>query len=940
MLSLSARAIALSALFILPMLPSAPAQGVGDACETPCRVIALYVQPGGGALSAFAGDAMRTDAATVSGGNFYASSRPISAPIDLPKNASFVVHIHSPTETPWGVAGSVRVMAVDGAGTAYKLAERTFLAPPVETAVVPRTITAPIDAAGRGVQKTAADSYGGLQTDNMGSMLAARSHDAACSNDAACATTGGAPRLGTYRPCAPSAPDALIPRLTWTAVQAADQAARDQIGEGVCGRSIWPAVNDSGASVDEAAPGGIELPPFPGYPETGNDSASPPAWRNFTLNATPPAWMRQNHATFTIPDGLRLRLDVDLRAVAGSSGVTPLVIEYGRADTPTRLELRTSTPGAFGMFAYDAEPIGAGRHTGTFANLTDADDFTFVPPAGARTVLQASGSPNLIFTLWDVDGNVRAGTGSLSTNASSPRWFLRIAPTATPIPPQEYTFTLSHPAPSDDLRIEDGTHEGGLGDGDPSDAYTFFAWKGQHVELRLEHADDVEYALRVGYGFWDTTEDNDSFSGRPLVTSDATVVVERVYGSGPYTLTLDRNDAENHTVLPNVSTVATLSSVQAMKGHGTGVDVLAGETLYHVRPGQNASVLLTNVSSGTHAVGRNSDGRFLVHDDPTRSIALRDQHGTLPLLTSARSATFGPDALYAIRNSDVIRLREDRNETHIYLFGAREGILALPDGRIVATAADGAHILDFENGIATRAPAFDGIRAVDLEGNGYFLRQGSLIMRRDLSTLETTLAAQTTGTIRDLAFSDDALYASMYDGMIVRAAIPGGFAGFEPEFDPLPPADLVVVNASDEIVGYRVVNGTTPTEEHRLRITIENQGDSDAETFAIDASVDGIKPVWSNRTFVPRLAAGEREVVEITWSVRLQTALPGDKTAMVDLDPWDEITESNETNNRLAFTTHVLAGGNYDACMTALKSISPPWPLPYSAEVLCGTARV
>lgn len=893
MLSQSAWAIVLVALLVAPVLPLASASS--HACDVDaCRLLVLYAHSTDAldALSTLPGDRAPGDPATVSTGSiFRASTAALPAPIALAADDAFRAVFVSASAPP-GYEGVVRVRAVDLTGGVILLAEGTLragLPPPAKTA----------SESTRSAWDGAMERVGGpLAEGVLGACPAA-----------ACGPF--APSFGVFQPCGESAPSGNLPAfLVHTVVQTADRAVEDAAGERACGRAPGDAMTPTAAALDDAlSPLRPTPPPYPGPQEEA-------ATWDLTLDAKPPAWMSREGGAFVLPSGMRLEMSLE------SMGDSSATFSFGHARAPTRLEVRTPTPGAFGMLVHGARAIAPGDHVARFqAQPYDVADFTLEVPPGRLVEIAALGDP-LRFTLLSPDGEGNS-TASLARGAGEEgRWTLRVA-RGGPDTGASHAFSVRLADPSRPvekaLRIEEGTVEGSLGPADDRDAFVFYAWQAQRFSVRIESPPDASYqvlAMPVRESRADETDPN-LVHARAIGTGLVQLDVVRAYGEGPYRLTLDLDEPGNLSVVPKFGLVWNLSGRDAgdIQGYAGGVDIVVDGVLYHRQP-HAGTALVAHVDGD---IARNAAGEFLYESTATGGWALAHRgHGvTTPFFSEPLDLAFGGDgALYARRwggnGSEIVRIRDDRTVEHVADTNAAVGsMLSAPDGRVLLAGHGEAYRLDTANGSFERVPELRGVHAFDAEGRGYRLIDRTLVVRVDAAGGDDIVVARSDLPLVALVASGTRLWGltSSSSGLSLVSVDVGVpmFEGFHGAFQPAAASDLRIASVEEEHMGLSLQNDTIPGEDIRHRVTVRNDGAGRARPTEMYVFV-GCQGCWQVEhapwriVSVPALEAGERAVIIIDW----HATVPGDRRYTYHVDFWREEAETKEQNNGVSWKGHVL----------------------------------
>ena len=131
-------------------------------------------------------------------------------------------------------------------------------------------------------------------------------------------------------------------------------------------------------------------------------------------------------------------------------------------------------------------------------------------------------------------------------------------------------------------------------------------------------------------------------------------------------------------------------------------------------------------------------------------------------------------------------------------------------------------------------------------------------------------------------------------------------------------------------------------DQVKSNVTIENLGDADVSgnftvAFFLNDTATPLKPVESNVTF-GYMAAGESFAVEITWSSSgLASGI--NYTILVIIDFYNEVAESDESNNQLAQNLSLLPRLYPDFALSPDElRLSPPVPM--AGDIVTVTATV
>lgn len=957
----------LTSTLLLTLVPPIEAAPPPATCPEACEWLPLYVraEPDGFAgfsrgMSSLSGDAASP---TLTTGLLSAITRGTNGLV-LAREQAFRVNVSSPDSYRF-VNGTVSVYAVDAVGASTLLAEKRF--------VPPRGLSA---GASDGVNLGSAFSAVGRQVDNLSSnvtglgeglggpaSLAARTaYERTCGrnyHNPDCRLLTGRPvTSGQFALCEPSG--SALPRQ---AVATIDGTAAAIAGRKVVCHNYWHNdVNSTASDVDPLfANVSVPLPPgsWP-HDAVGNATnatlGSPPhEWRNATLDAIVPPWMPQYGDVFVLPSGFRLALKIDLRGVVqhpdGGHTTVPLRIEYGTQSGLTALHIRHDTPHAFASFAYGAERILPGTHTGHFSDPSDIDDYAFFAPAGARIDLSAHGASAALF---DPDG---VGRGTPTTTGEAGWWTIRVrgGPTAF-LPGSEYSFTLAVQLPNgeqdDGIALEQGWAYGSLGAGDDADAIRIFAWQAQRFSVTLHYPSDASYRLDdAQLRMWAVTRSSgdhyQTLSARASETGWMTLKVQRSYGAGPYQIGFFPDAGGSLTHVPELGGVVQLapSDPSGLLGHAGGVFFVTRDpssynsSLYYYSPW--SGVALARNQSGP-AYGITSAGGLLREDRATTGALAVEVDGEARQLVYGEGR-FGPDGLYGIDgHGRAYRMKADRT---VQDFGAAPGfpstVLAHPDGSVYAQRLNASYRFDVATSSLVPAPHMVGVEAVDHYGGLYRIVNSTLVERYDSGNGGSHVVARSSARIVDIALAGPFLYAqtSNATGPVIAIAHIGypGFEGFRPDFAPAPAPDLVVADVRD-VGAHTDLTGLSQTR--LIQVTIENRGGSAARGFDVWLWVrSNPLTIASDNASIASLGPGESRTLTLEWDTR--HAL-GDRQAVAMVDLWRRVTESNESNNYATAWTYAWIGGDSEICRAALRDVPvppqlPPGLPPYGdARTLCG----
>lgn len=973
-MSRSSRAVAalVAALFLLPLAPVAAASG--ECGGAPCGDLTLFPHPDG-SLTSLVGDDVVAIPPT---SPFVSKTAPLASTMSLAKQSTFRLHITSEHPESSPIMGHVTVFAEDLQGARHMLARRDFT--PTNASAPTGSLRPALESVDGPINGTLANFDGG-----HASMVLDLAHARFCSPPNAfggipCSSTSGDPGSGQLRPCAPAQPFGLVPQAVWLAGQTADAALQEQTGERICGRSAWNTTAPYAEQADD------DLDVIPAYPGTaslaGNDSSLPASgsWSTIELNATPPAWLAQDATSFALPSGLALGFEIAIRSYTPTpSGTFPgpyVIIQYGHAGAPTRLETRTAAPLPFGALAGATQTIGDGAHAGFLATPFEIDDYGFEAPAGKRIEIrtQAVGiAAN--YTLLSPHGEARSGT-RIDAPGQDGRWTLRVArgyPTsgATLLSP-EYEFNLrllDTPAsePDDGRTITEGGYQGTLGGGDDGDSYAFDVWKRQRFTLTLTHPPSADFDIDLGStGVWEVQRtdlpDGERLSARAKSTGPIDLRVTRAWGEGAYAITLDLDEDGD---LSNVPLLATRYLADPSNGttilSDLGAD--AARVIFSIREGESEAIValdadgaLTQLRSGrgsTAPPALTADGALLYRDSSSGRTAVSIDDGATvdPLIREPGVFGFGAHALYATAggsgsSSEIIALNEHRASSSLPLPAGADWreLLAAPDGAIyllamgTGRAAGEAYRADFAAGNVTRTPAYDGAAAFDDAGHGYRIVNSTLVERFDPTTGAARVVARSEYRIEDVAAVGLHLYAILSGGalgerIVAVAPLPvnvEGFGGFRPAFDPPAAPDLLVTGVEDIPLGPQVTPSLTVVDAHEIRLTVTNQGGSAAGPILVSLSDVGPLGGTVQDVTVGPLTAGASAVATFHWTFDRSI---GDQTLIYKVDVGSrDVVESNETNNLGEFLSAAHVGGNRALCLQALTAASVP---PIIAGAIC-----
>lgn len=964
-----ASAVLVALVLVLPLAPRAEASEEAT-CAGACSWLPLYVTtadeldpgaPDTRGMASLPGDAA-PGPASVTTSRLVATTREIDG-IPLARASTFQVLLDSPDDYDH-VRGNITVSAIDVAGGRVVLARKEFT-PPGEFGVLHPgdadgigSLGEPIgvdtdalrEALGRHVgtvqdaAQEAAEDLGtpaGLAVDTLFSQLCREP------NATQCRAIDGRPLFaGAFDACTTRTPQNAI---THDAVLQVDDAAQDAAGRRVVCHSYWreevaPVADAADAAVGPAAG---ELVGAAGDALDGLNASGPPAhqWRNATLDAVVPSWMRQDGDLFHLPSGYRLELDVSLVGVVltpgGPSRAGPVVIEYGRIDTLTALAIRHARPGAFASLSR-AETIGPGDHTGDYDGAYDARDHAFVASAGSvvdLTELAGEGS----YSLYDPDGR-RVGSSGGSFPVENPGlWILRVA-NALGLPDEDrfaFSLRVGAPEPDEGVFLPQGSATGALGPGDDVDTYGIFLWKAQRFTIHVEHPTDARYRINVtGTREWDVSRTvgigYETYSARSTSTGSFPLRIFRDHGAGAYSVTVSPDPLGNHTVIPAFAPVLESDAqIRGVHGHEDGVFFSSDGAISYYSPEEGANVVRTQEMGSVAGV---SASGALLTASPAGTVL--DDGVTKNALAAGISSVFGPDGLYGVETfggSPYRYFRMDGDRT-IQRFESGNisvtDVLVAPDGSAYVTGPNVTHgpqtyRFDLLSGALVPAPSLFGVVGFDTSGGAYRILNDTLVERVDLSTGQTQVVARGSQRIAELGMAGASLYATHLSSNELAVAPMGHllFDGFEPAFAPPPPPDLLVANVRD-----RGVSSVGPQGEVRtIEITVENVGASAAIDFDVEMYIPDRLAVpsttsgtWARQT-VPALAPGERVTLSFEWSTGLEV---GDREIRAWVDPIPgRVVESNETNNMAFAWSFAWVVGAHSACVDAtapLPDADPP----------------
>lgn len=1006
----TARVLALTACVLLatPVFP--PATAASDGCEeSACWTIPLYVQAWGESLSSLSGDSMPSDTSTRGMGEWQA--RTVALPVDLvvPKKEAFrVVTVAAPARDE-SVNATIEVSAVDLLGHAVVLARSEFLPAPspdpsdatdVANATVNRTLGPIVD----GVAPTLdaiTETLGVFGAEQPTSGAINATYEFLCSSPTSdqCRSARGDIGVGQRRPCTRRSAlnQDMLGFLGWYAVQTYENGTLAPIlpvgglpippttplptpiaGQRIC-RELDGEMGSHAANLDEAAPDAPPLwefvpdphglvPPEP-EPEAPLDSS----WRDVTLNLSEAHPFQEEAGSVRIPSGYRLDVRViarqrvhDARVPAPGVPRSPmelgLPMEYGRHDALTRLELRTSTPGMYATFASGREAIGPGRHTGTFSNLTDVDDFRIDVPAGVGIVVAG---PGVLATLTSPDGEAVGGVAPARPTATS--WSLRIERTQMPIEGLSLPATgeyavdvaLVEGGPAPPRPLPPGNVSDSLGPGNDADQFAFHAWKGQQFTLRAAPSADLGLALSVPGALVEVNASGDAFTGRAPATATFVATVARAWGLGNYQLAFEPDPAGNLTMIPLLEPqrfLPRLESPAALHGFSDGVDYKAwnfstGGSVRHLTPWGESEL---GPSGWGGDLARTSAGELVHEPDRGPNVVVETSEGPIPAIPSVASFAFGPDQrLYAIKRGyptpSIIRFAPNRTLDEYEFSQSIEPwrLLVSPNGTLFVTGGDYAatttHRLALEEptsetdrtGVArvySVPMGMQGALTFDEQGRSYRMHLDTLVERFDERSGERRVVANA-GTlhVKDLAFGGSQLFAilaAMGDSGSMSIGWTGvgtpGISEHHPDFPLIPPPDVAPSGFEDIIVP---LGDESPwRESHILRFNVTNSGNGPLARSRFNY-VPGCNFLECSAGFieVPPIAPGETRTIEARWNT---TTHFGDIEVFVQADAYDgnswHVAESNEENNFATYRTFARIAGNHATCDRATDQAGLP----------------
>lgn len=981
------------ALVLLAPLAPLPTASAGHECApAPCTVVPLFVQAesvgGVRGMSALSGDAMVSDTSTHQPRSFVARTPVLTFDLALLKEQAFGIGLVSTSNAQW-VEGYVEVSAVALDGRSYPLARRDFFVANDTPVLIPSALRPVADPVLGRVNETGQQLSDAFRGATPAASVVGSTYHALCSfpDSVQCRQLRGQLGMaGQLDVCARSSPGTIIGATLWTAVNAVDAAQSNATGRPLCRHSTFDDLNATAAEVDSSFGPTLEAATLTTWEAAGVllsnlNASAPPAheWRNFTLDATGAPELPQDGQTLVIPSGFRLELEVALDAVEptafGRRIVTPIVFELGRADAPTHLAVRTSTPQAFSKLAYGAEPIGPGVHTGFFSDPADKDDYSFDVPAGANvSVVAADGA--ISFALYDPDGRAMATSDAVGPAG---RWTLRVSGGSLQV--EEYAFLLAVTLPPTTVDeggwVVEGSYQGSLGVGDDVDTWVFHAWLAQRMTVVLyEDAGDgftlVDDMAATGNALWDVQRSSSptvqSISGRADATGNFAFSVQRAYGDGAYTIAIDLDESGNLTYLPMVSQLWSAGHTGSspfdvrLAANSYGVEFGHGESVRRVDVWGNNATLAAGSSA---SVARRADGSLVHHSRASgeTAITIDEPAGPNPVARGNSAFAFGPDSLYVASQGGARRVFADRSEiAYVGPSGVPSDFVASPGGEMFALYSEGNEVgktyrlVDHNLSLAAE-PMLDGIDAFDGYGRAYRVLNKTLVERIEPWSGQRALVARADQPIRDLATSNGYLFAALegYGGpggpwsnggvSVAWLGVPG-FEGFRPAFAATPAPDLEPVGFEDVVTSVSVQPYgalLVPGEDHVLRVRVRNHGPGDARAFNVSISLDsGPLGGFGATKRVSGLAAGEETTVEFAWHSAFHA---GDQLFNVRVDPAPvplDLVETNETNNFEQYTTFAWVGGQQRTCRALLAGHAMPVPFQGADELadLCRIARV
>lgn len=943
MLGRHVSAITLAVLTLLPAF--APlAAAAPEACTAPgpgeCAPLMLYFQTANQPMSSLPGDAASTDSATIvrEPGVFTAETPPLADGLAIHPDSAFRVHLaHRETTAAATYETTVTVRVVDAYGRPLPngsgdgiLARQSFVATRAGPARSFEGFLLP--PGGSEFVKQAEASLRDMENETSSGPLSPLTQalvKSQCPRGSEDTGTLCGPIYGDYgrstsiRPCREWKGGVLNPFVPIIR------------STGAC--TNYTAYNATREAADEGDP--IVMQALEPVPRTGvldnAFSRNSGGWNDFALNATPLAWFPQDPDSFVVPAGLKLRVEISTRVLEGQGAVSTWTL--GRADAPSGLAIRVTEPAPFSEFAWTAENIGDGSHTGAFSRAEEADDYAFVVEAGERALVRAE-SPNVRLSLFSPHG--KPMPLNFSANDTG-RYILRATaqPGASPLA-AEYRFSIlvapSQPDQPDGMRIEDGETAGHLGPFDHSDSYVFSADRYQNFRVQLLHAETVDFTLSVKGA---TTGMNVSRTGAEATGytpwgGDILVTVSRGAGTGPYTLSLWRDPDGALSGLPNMTNATGPLPMSHWDYWGPRVlDAAPGGAVRVATSNgtfivdQQGATLERGDIRGVLALAHDSDGGIL-YGNYGRVMKANGSSDTGALARSSFEFIVGPEsAIYSHGpfGNTLVKTTPAREETPLRLPDYVYSLTFAPDGTLYAVRGNHIVRVALDSGNLTTvvdSPARVTALAFDADGNGYASTSDSRVLRFDPATGKTKAVALGSAFISSLQFSGTRLFAvtttpwnSPSPPVTVVAAVDLGVPGFEGfvQTTPFVPApDLVITSVVEERVGIH----PEPAETRVVHITVRNDGETRAlgdfpVTLARACTCPAL--VYETRWIQGGLAAGETKTVAIPWNTAGHAGAIKFRVSVDDVtlrgDAWsamvDAVVESDETNNMAVFRTKV-----------------------------------